>query len=198
MSDIENEVEVVLSSSNSHNSSNPGSVNMVVPMPIVHRSAPYFDGNCIEDFLDLLEQNTDRVRVTHSELLKMLLTPETCIYDDQACNGGLPEHVSGKIKESPDDGIRSDVDDELTWKTMRFTLDEEFLEEAQDKGEEIKLEKEDGYWDDQELTKRLVELVHAQGDDFSDEEWLPYELRKKKRQRTGVHDDSVLGCLDAY
>ncbi|KAG6859407.1 hypothetical protein C0995_008881, partial [Termitomyces sp. Mi166 len=84
----------------------------------------------------------------------------------------------------PDDGIRSDVDDELTWETMRFTLDEEFLEEAQDKGEEIELEEEDGYWNDQGLTKRLVELVHAQGDDFSDEEWLPYELRKKKRQRT--------------
>ncbi|KAG6859367.1 hypothetical protein C0995_009248, partial [Termitomyces sp. Mi166 len=78
----------------------------------------------------------------------------------------------------PDDGIRSDVDDELTWETMRFTLDEEFLEEVQDKGEEIELEEEDGYWDDQGLTERLVELAHAQGDDFSDEEWLPYELRK--------------------
>ncbi|KAG6893629.1 hypothetical protein C0995_016497, partial [Termitomyces sp. Mi166 len=81
----------------------------------------------------------------------------------------------------PDDGIRSDVDDELTWKTMRFTLDEEFLEEAQDKGEEIELEEEDEYWNDQGLTERLVELARVQGDDFSDEEWLPSMSSGRRR-----------------
>lgn len=50
-------------------SSGGGGCSNAVPMPAPHdRHAPYFDGDQVQDFLDLLEQHVDRARVVHLQL----------------------------------------------------------------------------------------------------------------------------------
>ena len=40
-------------------------------------------------------------------------------------------------------------------------------------------------WDDEDLQERMFKLAMNEGDDPSDEDWLPYELKKKKKPKIG-------------
>ena len=42
-----------------------------------------------------------------------------------------------------------------------------------------------GDWDDEELQESMFKLAVEEGDDPSDEGWLPDQLKRKKRRRTG-------------
>ena len=40
-------------------------------------------------------------------------------------------------------------------------------------------------WEDEDLQERMFKLAVNEGDDPSDEDWLPYELKKKKKPKIG-------------
>ena len=40
-------------------------------------------------------------------------------------------------------------------------------------------------WEDKDLQERMFKLAVKEGDDPSDEDWLPYELKKKKKPKIG-------------
>ena len=40
-------------------------------------------------------------------------------------------------------------------------------------------------WEDKDLQERMFKLAVNEGDDPSDEDWLPYELKKKKKPKIG-------------
>ena len=50
----------------------------------------------------------------------------------------------------------------------------------------------DSSWDADDLQERLVDMAMAEGDDPSDEDWLLYKLRKKKKQKIGEIEDECL------
>ncbi|KAG6870473.1 hypothetical protein C0993_004568, partial [Termitomyces sp. T159_Od127] len=56
----------------------------------------------------------------------------------------------------------------------------------EDLGEDSETEEleDEQVWDNKELTEKLIEISYALGNDPNDEDWLPRELRKKKRKTT--------------
>jgi hypothetical protein len=54
-----------------------------------------------------------------------------------------------------------------------------------------------GEWEDDDLQESMYKLAVCEGDDPSDEDWLPYELRKKKKLRTGQISRSFLCKLSS-
>ena len=47
-----------------------------------------------------------------------------------------------------------------------------------------------GDWGDEDLQESLIRMAANEGDNPSDENWLPYGLRKKKKPRTGEFQSS--------
>jgi hypothetical protein len=81
-------------------------------------------------------------------------------HDDPEADLGIYFDSARLVIDDDDDGMVSEPD----------------LEELQEFGE----------WDDEELQERMYMLAVEEGDDPSDENWVPPQL-KKKRRRTGVY-----------
>lgn len=71
----------------------------------------------------------------------------------------------------------------LYFDSTRFIIDDA------DAGIESDLEVDElslhGDWGDGDLQESLIQLAVEAGDNPLDEDWLPYELKKKKKPRTG-------------
>jgi hypothetical protein len=99
---------------------------------------------------------------------------ETC--GSHAATGITPVQQSdAQNKTKPDLGMHFD--------SVQVIFDEE------DTGDELDLEIEElsecRDWDDKDLQKTMYELAVKEGDDPSDETWLPLELMKMKKWKTG-------------
>ncbi|KAF5322819.1 hypothetical protein D9619_000294 [Psilocybe cf. subviscida] len=75
-----------------------------------------------------------------------------------------------------DCGLDSDNDNE----DISFS-DLEASEEESEPDSDVDEAADDDWEEDLELQRRLFDLATANGDDMNDEEWLPPDLRKKRR-----------------
>lgn len=118
---------------------------------------------------------------------------------------------SGSLDPEPDE-----TDDEQIWDEMRAKRgaeeltesveevevgngsDPELTAEADQSDDDVDLEQEidefdaDECWEQDELQEKLLDMAVGAGDDLRDEDWLPYELPKKRRQKqVNSHTDVV-------